>query len=660
MASPNNGIDFDKITADFITQFFKDAYQKRWEWAKVEDQKHDYFRTASEKYTTEIWEKYNSMRVFGMSEDVPLDDIFVRVNILEKTQEQFRDTLEYLHRQFDSKKREINFGEIRKTIEGVNLINSVKKIMVLGKPGAGKTTYLKYLALQSIKKDSRIKDRKIPVFISLKLLADKNIPIFNFIKYQFDKCSLEQAAPFIENLLKNGKCLLLFDGLDEVQEHCKDEIIQNIVEFSEKYRENQMVISCRIAAYNAWFTKFRDVEIADFNDKQIEEFIEKWFADKKELGKQCWEQLKKDEPLKEMAKTPLLLTLLCVAYHENLDFHVSRAELYKDAINALLKKWDSSRLVKRFEPYKTLTPDRKQDLFSYIAFQTFKEDKYFIKRQEIVQLIGEYIQNIPGIDVSELSSIAGNVLDAIIKNHGIFAIRSKGIYSFAHLTFQEYFTARYIVKYSAIKGLQVFAIEEKWREVFLLTTNMLSDAGPFLLAIYKEANKLILYEEKSKVFFEQVTRVLLSSGSKISKSYRKTIAIYLVINLARVRVRTRDLPRERAINLALDLDLAHDLARALNLARDLDRDFALARALDLDRARHLDLDLGLARNLVRDRDHALDLACNVSVSLAKIFSLKRLLLACLSTECYISQEVRAWLLENLMEINIPPENLLDD
>lgn len=50
-----------------------------------------------------------------------------------------------------------------------------------------------------------------------------------------------------------------------------------------------------------------------------------------------------------MASTPLLLVLLCLAYEENLTFPQNRSELYKDAIQALLKKWDTSRGIQRDE-----------------------------------------------------------------------------------------------------------------------------------------------------------------------------------------------------------------------------------------------------------------------------------------------------------------------
>jgi predicted NACHT family NTPase len=71
------------------------------------------------------------------------------------------------------------------------------------------------------------------------------------------------------------------------------------------------------------------------------------------------------------------------------------------------------------------------------------------------------------------------VLKSIEAQHGLLVERARGIYSFSHLTFQEYFTARYFVESSdpqALENLSSHITEKRWREVFLLTTEMLPNA----------------------------------------------------------------------------------------------------------------------------------------------------------------------------------------
>ena len=51
--------------------------------------------------------------------------------------------------------------------------------------------------------------------------------------------------------------------------------------------------------------------------------------------------------LRDLGRTPLLLGLLCLAFDETMAFPQRRAEIYQDALDALLKKWDASRDIHR-------------------------------------------------------------------------------------------------------------------------------------------------------------------------------------------------------------------------------------------------------------------------------------------------------------------------
>ena len=174
-----------------------------------------------------------------------------------------------------------------------------------------------------------------------------------------------------------------------------------------------------------------------------------------------------------------------MAYNENFDFPSNRSELYKDGIDALLRKWDSSRRIKRSDRYKNLPLRRKENLLSRIAMQTFEKDQYFLPERTLVSYISYYINDFPEVNEREVINDSEAILNSIESQHGILIQRAKGIYSFSHLTFQEYFSAKYIVdtanNNSLEKLIQNYSHIAKWREVFLLTAGLLHEADGFLL-----------------------------------------------------------------------------------------------------------------------------------------------------------------------------------
>lgn len=87
------------------------------------------------------------------------------------------------------------------------------------------------------------------------------------------------------------------------------------------------MLTCRIAAWEYDFEKFTYVEIADFNESQIAAFALKWFKHKSISVEIFLKHLNLNPRIKEMAVSPLLLTLICLAFEESGDCPSNRSEL---------------------------------------------------------------------------------------------------------------------------------------------------------------------------------------------------------------------------------------------------------------------------------------------------------------------------------------------
>src|SRR5918911_904273 len=117
-----------------------------------------------EKYGAKIKKLYGTMQIMGMAEPVPLDDIFTEAYLLDKPTAFGRFDIERLKQAATDTDTPPTNAE---RIGGLALVNRNENLFILGKPGAGKTTFLKYIATQAAEPNKPVID-KVPIFISLK------------------------------------------------------------------------------------------------------------------------------------------------------------------------------------------------------------------------------------------------------------------------------------------------------------------------------------------------------------------------------------------------------------------------------------------------------------------------------------------------------------
>ncbi|MEM9149565.1 MAG: NACHT domain-containing NTPase [Cyanobacteria bacterium P01_F01_bin.3] len=547
-----------------------------------------------------VQQRCGMMRVLDMSQPIGLGKIYTNVNILEKLTGSLRlDIAELMEdvkvEDFDR----VGLGCVtQRRVPGLEAVRQYDKLMVLGKPGAGKTTFLKYLALQC--NEGAFQAHCVPMFIPLKEFAEaRNQP--DLLTSMLELLADVSKDNFFA-LLCAGRVLLLLDGLDEVRVEDTHRVLGDIKALAERYSKSQFVITCRIAAKDYTLQQFTEVEVADFDERQIAEFAQKYFS-LKHIAKtnQFVTQLKERKRIRKLATNPLLLTLLCLIFEEKGKFQNSRSELYEEGIELLLEKWDGSRDIERDPVYKKLSPKRKKELLSQIAFINFKENQYFFKLKTLEHPITDYIQTLPEVtnDSEVLLISSRKILRSIEAQHGLLVERSRNIYSFSQLTFQEYFTARYIVdNFPDVQQYLVENITEKrWREVFLLTAEMLNKADELLLSMKSQVDSLLIEDKKIQQFLAWLTEK--SNTVEVSYSPAATRAFYFDLTLNC----DRDFDLTRAVHF-LPAHRLLDLTPDLLLDRTLDR--TLDRGLTRIRTRAVNLDRFVNFHHPRDTDLACD------------------------------------------------------
>ncbi|MUG93167.1 NACHT domain-containing protein [Scytonema sp. UIC 10036] len=484
----------------------------------------------------DIQSLHGTIPLLGVDHWVNLGELFVDVNILEQVSSSRKSELNDLWQDFSVGVKEyssyrsldrIGLGKQQQRISGLTVLAKNTNLMVLGKPGSGKTTYLQCIVIEC--NEGRLQPHRIPVLIKLREFVDDGRSFeYHLERYLTQQWRLSDVET--ELVLSQGRALILLDGLDEVTGTNGQELSKEIKRFARTYPQNQLIVTCRTQSQESRFDRFDYVEVADFNQTQVNAFAEHWFKvvcsnikERQAKAREFIEKLylEKNQPIRELAITPILLNLTCSVFHQTEKFYSKRSKLYEEGLELLLEKWDKSRAIERDEIYRELLPERKQELLSYLAVKKFEQPQYVLfEQEEIERYIAEFLK------ISRRDSQV--VLRAIEAQHGLLIERAQKVWSFSHLTFQEYFVGKWFCKRADWQILAKHISEVRYQEIFLITTELSCNSGQLLKSMKNEIDYVLGVNKELQDFLARV----YAKSQSVTVPYHpaKIRAFYFSIN----------------------------------------------------------------------------------------------------------------------------------
>ena len=186
------------------------------------------------------------------------------------------------------------------------------KLLILGNPGGGKTTTLLELARRLVIRTKKYQNLPIPVLLDLSTWENKNQNISDWLVEEL-KFKYNIPKKVIREWLENQLLLPLIDGFDQVSpqfsEYCLEEINKLLVNFKPKH----LVVCSSFEAYKNCYNKLKvnaSVLLQPLANSHIQDYL--LVARSREL----WIFIRDEPQLLDLAKTPLMLTMMTLAYEE--------------------------------------------------------------------------------------------------------------------------------------------------------------------------------------------------------------------------------------------------------------------------------------------------------------------------------------------------------
>lgn len=231
-----------------------------------------------------------------------------------------------------------------------------RSLLILGEPGAGKTTMLLELASDTIERAEGDVTEPIPVVFNLSSWAEKRLPIAEWLVEELNTKYLvpkKMARGWVEN----DELLLLLDGLDEVRLTARDACIETLKHFRTEHMA-AIVVCSRISEYEALRGKLNfhgAVMLQPLTDEQIDRHL----AGTGTLLLAVRQTLQHDSTLRELAQSPLMLSILMLAFRElsldelrRLDSTAARRDhVFQAYVRCMLQRVRASRV---YSPQRTV------------------------------------------------------------------------------------------------------------------------------------------------------------------------------------------------------------------------------------------------------------------------------------------------------------------
>jgi hypothetical protein len=348
------------------------------------------------------------------------------------------------------------------TIDLAQALTRDRNLLLVGEPGQGKTTALRFLAhhaaslwLAEDLNNAGGEELKalIPIHVSLRRGRGLRAQLWSALQRQTFRCSRE----LLDQWLTDRPFLLLLDGIENVDAQSVLDDADEIVRLGVSTR---CIVASRPQAVPARCT-WPQARIQPLSDSSLRALLIRLLGS--DRGEDLFNELAQNKVL-EPFRRPLFARLLALRSQESSDRQrFTPAAVFRDVLESrFLSDWEQM-------PKSQARPMVMRDFLAYLAYEMVERNVYLIDRETAFAAARSLMEK-------RRISVAGQVVETLLDDavfHGLL-VESDGGVQFWHSSFRDYFAAIWLEKQGSAVAVYIRTWRRAWHEALVFYYGMLS------------------------------------------------------------------------------------------------------------------------------------------------------------------------------------------